>query len=138
MDDLVALIAHDAKKDDMVLLAKSQYERLKEIRLVATKGTGQLIIARTGLPVKLLQEGPRGGVQQIGSLVATGELAAVVFLRDPLTAQSYEPGLSELLRLCDVHDIPMATNMVTAKSVLNLIFERRGAHRVERIVEALH
>jgi len=122
MKHKIALIAHDAKKDDMISLTKSHNKQLNTVDLVATKGTGQLVSARTGLNVELLQEGPRGGAQQVSALVATSQLVAVIFLRDPLTAQTYEPGLSELLRLCDVHNVPIATNIMTAKAVFNLIF----------------
>lgn len=118
----LALVAHDAKKDDMVTLVRSNQERLKDCNLIATKGTGQLIIARTGLPVTLLEDGPRGGDQQVGSLVASDEVTAVIFLRDPLTAQPHEPDICALLRVCEVHDVPLATNLSTAEAVLNMLF----------------
>lgn len=118
----IALIAHDSRKDELVLLAKSQQSRLSRFNLVATKGTGQLVKARTGLNVTLLAEGPRGGDQQVAALVASGEIRAVIFLRDPLKAQSFEPDILGLLRVCDVHNVPIATNPATAKAVLNLIF----------------
>jgi methylglyoxal synthase len=129
----LALIAHDAKKDDMVLLVKSQYEKLKHVHIVATKSTGQFVQARTGLNVNLLEEGPRGGNLQVGGLVASNQVTAVVFLRDPLTVQSYEPSLSELLRICDVHNVPVATNSMTAKAVLNLIFQNTDSVHEESI-----
>ena len=119
----IALIAHDAKKDDMVLLVKSYQQQLKEFDLIATKGTGQLVMGRTSLPVSLLLEGPRGGDQQVGALIANGEVEAVIFLRDPLTAQPYEPDIISLLRVCEVHDIPLATNLSTAQAVFDMIFE---------------
>ncbi|MBT9161385.1 MAG: methylglyoxal synthase [Dehalococcoidia bacterium] len=121
---MLALIAHDAKKDDMVMLLKAHREELTEVNLVATRGTGQLVEARMGLMVTLLQDGRRGGDQQIGALVANGQVGAVIFLRDPLTAQPHEPDIWALLRVCDVHDVPLATNPATAGAVLHLFLER--------------
>jgi methylglyoxal synthase len=121
MRKILALIAHDAKKDAMVQLIKAHKEELAEVNLIATRSTGQLIQARTGMSVTLLQSGPLGGDQQIGALVANGEANAVIFLRDPLTVHSHEPDLSALLRVCDVHNVPLATNIASAEAVLHLI-----------------
>ena len=119
----LALVAHDAKKEDMVLLVNAHKQKLTELDLVATRSTGQMIQARTGIPVTLMQSGPLGGDQQIGALVTSGIVKAVVFLRDPLTAQAHEPDITALLRICDVHNVPLATNRATAESVLHLVFE---------------
>jgi methylglyoxal synthase len=123
----LALIAHDAKKEDMVQLVKAHKEELTVVDLVATRSTGQLVMGRTRLPVTLMQSGPLGGDQQIGALVANEEIDAVVFLRDPLTAHPHEPDVSALLRVCDAHNIPLATNVTTAEAVLHLIFEHPEA-----------
>lgn len=127
MGKVLALVAHDSKKDDMVQLVKAHKEELAEVDLVATRSTGQLIQARTGLPVTLLQSGPLGGDQQIGALVAVGEVDAVIFLRDPLTAHPHEPDVSALLRVCDVHNVPLATNIATAEAIWHLIAEHPEA-----------
>jgi len=127
MRKALALVAHDAKKEDMVQLLKAHKEELAELDLIATQSTGRLIRGRTGLPVTLLQSGPLGGDQQIGALVANGEVDAVVFLRDPLTAHPHEPDVSALLRVCDVHNVPLATNVATAEAVLHLVFEHPEA-----------
>ena len=119
----LALIAHDSKKEDMICLAKAQREELAGLTLVATSGTGKLIQARTGLPVMLMQSGTHGGDQQIGALVADGKIQAVIFLRDPLMAQPHEPDISALLRICDVHNVPVATNQATAEAVLHILLE---------------
>ena len=119
----LALIAHDNKKEEMLSLVKNQREHLSQLALVATRSTGMLIQARTDLPVTLMQSGPMGGDQQIGSLVASGVVKAVIFLRDPLTVQPHEPDVTALLRVCDVHNVPLATNVTTAEAVLHLIFE---------------
>lgn len=87
-------------------------------RLVATGTTGLLIHEALGLPVERMLSGPYGGDQQIGARVATGEIDGVVFLRDPLTAQPHEPDINALLRVCDVHNVPLATNLATAHFAL--------------------
>jgi len=119
----VALIAHDAKKADMVYLAQAHKEALAKMNLVATGTTGRFILERIGLPVRLMKSGPLGGDQQIGALIANGEVTAVVFLRDPLTAHPHEPDVSALLRVCDVHNVPLATNLATAEAVLHYLCE---------------
>lgn len=121
MNKYVALIAHDQKKDDMVTLACSFTEILRQYPLVGTGETGRRIEAATGLTVKKMQPGPMGGDQQIGALIATDEVVAVIFLRDPLTAQPHEPDVSALLRLCDVHAIPLATNVTSARILLTAL-----------------
>ena len=139
MRKTLALVAHDAKKDDLVQLVKVHKGELAEVDLVATRSTGQLIQERTGLTVTLLQSGPLGGDQQIGALIASGDVNAVIFLRDALTAHPHEPDVSALLRVCDVHNVPLATNLVTAEAVLHLIAEHPealGRHQLEaRFIE---
>ena len=123
----LALVAHDSKKEDMVRLVKAHKENLAELDLVATRGTGQAIQARAGLAVTLVQSGPNGGDQQIGALVANGDVRAVIFLRDPLMAHPHEPDVSALLRVCDVHNVPLATNIASAEAVLYLLFKQPEA-----------
>jgi methylglyoxal synthase len=127
MRKALALVAHDAKKDDMVELIKAHKEELAEVDLVATRRTGQLIQERTGLLVTLLHSEPFGGDQQIGALVASEEVNAVIFLRDALTAHPHDPDVSALLRVCDVHNMPLATNLATAEAVLHLMAEHPEA-----------
>lgn len=119
----LALIAHDSKKEDLLHLVKVHQEELAELELIATRGSGQLIQSRVGLPVTLVQSGPRGGDQQIGALVVNSSVKAVIFLRDPLMAQPHEPDISALLRICDVHNVPLATNLASAEAVLHILFE---------------
>lgn len=114
----IALIAHDKKKDEMVEFAKKHVDFLSRCDLVATGTTGKLVQEKTGLKVKRMLSGPIGGDQQIGSQVASGKIDAVIFLRDPLTAQPHEPDITALLRVCDVHNTPLATNEATAELVL--------------------
>lgn len=123
----LALIAHDSKKEDMLQMVKKYRDEISRVDVVATKGTGLLIQGRTGLTVTLMSSGPHGGDQQIGALVTHGEVQVVIFLRDPLTAQAHEPDISALLRICDVHDVPLATNLATADVVLSSIFRQHYA-----------
>ena len=123
----IALIAHDAKKDDMVTFIQAHKAELRDFALVATRSTGQLVREHTGLEVQLLQSGPLGGDQQVGALVATNDVDAVIFLRDALTAHPHEPDVTALLRVCDVHNIPLATNLATAEAVLHLIVSKPEA-----------
>jgi methylglyoxal synthase len=119
----IALIAHDSKKEDMVMLVRTLQMELAGVRLVATRDTGSIVQGRTGLDVDILQSGPQGGDQQIGALVASGALDAVVFLCDPLTAQSYEPQAGPLLRVCNVHNVPIATNVASAEALLHFVLQ---------------
>ncbi|MBR7151277.1 MAG: methylglyoxal synthase [Clostridia bacterium] len=119
----IALIAHDKKKDAMIELAVRYKEVLSAHELCATGTTGTLVMGETGLPIKRMKSGPLGGDQQIGSMIAEGKLDMVIFLRDPLTAQPHEPDVSALLRLCDVQNIPLATNVNSARIMLDHINE---------------
>lgn len=132
----IALIAHDRKKDDLIQFVIAYLPILSEHSLFATGTTGQRIIDETGLQVHRFQSGPLGGDQQIGSMIAQDEMDMIIFFRDPLTAQPHEPDVTALIRLCDVYNIPLATNMGTAEVLLKglkegfvdwrLIRERRG------------
>lgn len=114
----IALIAHDKKKDDIIELAKKYKDVLSLHELYATGTTGTLIMGETGLSIHRMKSGPLGGDQQIGAMLADGNLDLVIFLRDPLTAQPHEPDVSALLRLCDVQKIPLATNEKSATVML--------------------
>ena len=110
----IALIAHDNMKNDLVEFTKKHVDFFKKYPLVATGTTGKRIAEATGLEIHRYQSGPIGGDQQIGADIALNEMEAVFFFRDPLTAQPHEPDISALIRLADVHKIPIATNQSTA------------------------
>ncbi len=114
----IALIAHDKKKELMVDFCIAYKAILAKHNLCATGTTGSLIIEATGLDVNLFLSGPQGGDQQIGARIAYNEIDLVLFFRDPLTAQPHEPDVSALFRLCDVHNIPLATNSATAEVMI--------------------
>ncbi|MDY5910996.1 MAG: methylglyoxal synthase [Inconstantimicrobium porci] len=111
----ISLIAHDNMKDDIVELSKRFENVLKEHELYATGATGERVMENTNLAVHRVLPGPMGGDQQIGAMIAEGNMDMVIFLRDPLTAQPHEPDVSALIRLCDVHNVPIATNQGTAE-----------------------
>lgn len=117
----IALIAHDKKKTEMIDLASKYRDVLAKNELFATGTTGTLIMGETGLKITRMKSGPLGGDQQIGSMIADSKLDLVIFLRDPLTAQPHEPDVSALLRLCDVVNIPLATNIASAEIMLNYL-----------------
>lgn len=122
----VALIAHDRKKPEMIALCRDYKEMLAQEELVATKGTGGLIEELTGLHITRVNSGEKGGGLQIGSMIASDEIKAVVFLRDPLTAHPHEPDINAVLKICDVNDVPLATNISTARLVLGHLKELQG------------
>jgi methylglyoxal synthase len=114
----VALIAHDKKKLDLAMFARDHVEVLRRFHLVATSTTGSVLETKAGLSVERLRSGPEGGDLQVGARIAQDEVLAVVFFRDPLTAQPHEPDVSALMRICDVHAVPLATNLGTAEAVV--------------------
>ena len=121
----IALIAHDKKKNEIIDIAKEYKDVLADYELYATGTTGTLIMGETGLSIHRMKSGPLGGDQQIGAMLANGEIGLVIFLRDPLTAQPHEPDVSALLRLCDVQSIPLATNKSSAVIMLEALKDKK-------------
>lgn len=118
---MLALIAHDAQKDDLLEFVRSHWEFFRTQSIVATGHTGKLLRDELGLDVECVTHGPEGGDLIIGGRVAQGAVKALIFLRDPLTAQPHEPDVSALMRVCDVHRVPLATNLATAEAVVRLL-----------------
>jgi methylglyoxal synthase len=125
----VALIAHDRKKDDLARFVRQYQQILTCFPLLATSTTGRVLAEETGLAIERLQSGPQGGDMQVGARIAEDRVLAVIFFRDPLTAQPHEPDVSALLRICDVHDVPLATNMGTATAIVAWLEEQVEAGR---------
>lgn len=119
----VALIAHDEKKADLIEFAQAHEDQLRNYELIATGTTGQRLMDATGLEIERKESGPLGGDLMIGSEVAEEKLDGVVFLRDPLRAQPHEPDISALLRICDVHDTALATNLASAEFLIEGLAE---------------
>lgn len=118
---VLALIAHDEKKDALLSLARRHRSTLMRLRLVATGTSGGLVRDELDISVELMRSGPYGGDLQIGALVAEGAIDAVVFLRDALTAHAHEPDIQALLKVCDVNEVPVATNDGMAQILLEAI-----------------
>ena len=123
----IALIAHDNKKDDLLEWAAYNVETLMRHRLVATGTTGSLLHDRLELAVERVESGPMGGDLQIGALLSEGRVDAVIFLRDPMTPQPHEPDINALVRACDVHDVPCATNRASARILLQSLRDGNAA-----------
>ncbi|GIP20074.1 MULTISPECIES: methylglyoxal synthase [Paenibacillus] len=111
----IAFIAHDRKKEEIVNFVIAYEHVFHGKTLYSTGTTGQRIMENTKLKIHRFLSGPLGGDQQIGALIAQNQMDLVIFLRDPLMAQPHEPDISALLRLCDVHGIPVATNVASAE-----------------------
>jgi methylglyoxal synthase len=114
----IALIAHDKKKAEMIELAREFLPFLRKCQLSATGTTGGQLVEQLGLDVQRMLSGPMGGDIQIGAYLSAGGVDAMIFLRDPMTSQPHEPDINALLRACDVHEIPCATNLSTARLML--------------------
>lgn len=115
----IALIAHDAKKELMVQFCIAYCGILSKQNLCATGTTGKLVAEATGLKIDRFLSGSQGGDQQIAARIACNEIDMALVFRDPLTAKAHEPNDMNLLRLCDVHNIPVATNIATAEMLIH-------------------
>ena len=113
----IAIIAHDGKKAEMVQFLLDHKSFLKEAKIIATGTTGSHV-EKAELSVEKVLSGPLGGDAQIAAMAAEGKVDAVIFFRDPLDKHPHEPDVQMLLRICDVHNIPLATNPATAKLIL--------------------
>lgn len=116
----LALIAHDQKKDDLAAFAKANEAVLAGWKIVATGTTGGRVLdACPGLDVTRLKSGPLGGDQQIGALIATGDIDCLIFFVDPLTPMPHDVDVKALMRLAIVYDIAMALNRATAEQLID-------------------
>lgn len=115
----VALIAHDNKKDDMIAFARENREVLMQYHLIGTGTTGRLLNEKADLDVERMLSGPIGGDAQIAAQVAEGKVAAVFFFIDPLGKHPHDPDINTLLRICNVHNVPLATNTATAEYIIS-------------------
>jgi methylglyoxal synthase len=115
---VLALIAHDEKKDELTQFCVEHRQELQDWKLIGTGTTAEQVGEATGLPVEELLSGPKGGDAQIAAQVAVGEVAAVIFLVDPLSAHPHDPDIQTLQRVCNVHNVPIATNLASAELII--------------------
>ncbi len=115
----IALSAHDAKKELMVQFCIAYYGILSQHTLCATGTTGKLVSDATGLEIQRFLSGSQGGGQQIAARISLNEIDLLLFFRDPLHPKPTEPNEMNLLRLCDMHNIPVATNIATAEALIH-------------------
>lgn len=115
----LALISHDGKKADMVAFVLANHETLSHYNLIATRTTGGMIAEKTQLQVQQMLSGPLGGDAQIAAQIAEGKIAAVFFFVDPLGKHPHDPDIQSLLRICNVHNVPLATNTATAEFIIS-------------------
>lgn len=117
----IGLIAHDTKKKLMQNFCIAYRGILNKHELYATGTTGRLIEEVTNLTVHKYIAGHLGGEQQLGSQIETNEIDLVIFLRDPLNQKSHEPDYTNIFKLCDIHNIPLATNLATAELLVKAL-----------------
>ena len=117
----IALIAHDTKKELMVQFCIAYCGVLSRNTLCATGTTGKLVSEATGLHIQRYLSGSQGGAQQIAARISCNEIDLLLFFRDPISAKPNEPNEANLLRLCDVHNIPVATNIATAEALIHAL-----------------
>lgn len=117
----IALIAHDTKKELMVQFCIAYYGVLSKHNLCATGTTGKMVAEATGLNVQRYLSGSQGGDQQIAARISCNEIDLLLFFRDPISVKPHEPNGMNLLRLCDVHNIPVATNIATAEALIHAL-----------------
>lgn len=115
----IALIAHDKKKELMVQFCIAYCGILSRHNLCATGTTGKQVSEATGLRIQKYLSGAQGGDEQISARISCNEIDLLLFFRDPITPQPHEPNEANLLRLCDVHNIPVATNIATAEALIH-------------------
>ena len=125
----LALIAHDNKKVDFVAWATFNRETLAQFNLIATRHTARLVRDKVGLEIEELLSGTEGGDAQIAALVATGTVDVVFFFVDPLWAQPHDPDIRALLRVCNVHNVPVATNLGTADLIISALSPQMAGQR---------
>ena len=115
----IAIIAHDSKKELMVQFCIAYCGILSRHNLCATGTTGKLVSEATGLEIQRFLSGSHGGDQQIASRIACNEIDLLLFFRDPMTSKTHDINEMNMLRLCDVHNIPVATNIATAEVLIH-------------------
>jgi methylglyoxal synthase len=130
MPATIALIAHDSRKDDLIALLRDRSPVFSRYHLIATGGTGHRVQDTLGLPIEILKPGAIGGDAQVAAEITAGHVSAVIFLEDTLYAQRHEPGIDLIARICNIHNIPFATNVATAEAIIQALARTQVAHLV--------
>jgi methylglyoxal synthase len=128
----IAFTAHDSRKEELVHLVRTYKEIMRDYSLVATRNTGRMIEHATGLQIARVHTGLLGGYQQIGALVAIGNVKVIIFLQDPFIIHPAASDIIALNRICNVHNIPMATNTTASEAVLHFFFEKKPSYHIDR------
>lgn len=128
MAKTLALIAHDGKKAEMVGFVKDYLQDLSNAHLIATGTTGSYI-QQTGLEVELKLSGPKGGDAQIAAMAAEGKIDGIIFFRDPLGKHAHEPDIQMLMRICDLWNVPLATNPATGALIIQGMLDQKERER---------
>lgn len=117
----IALIAHDSKKELLVQFCIAYCGILSRHNLSATATTGKQVAQATGLEIQKYLSGSQGGGEQIAARISCNEIDLLLFFRDPISPKPHEPNEMDLIRLCDVHNIPLATNIATAEALIHAL-----------------
>jgi methylglyoxal synthase len=118
MPKAIALIAHDGKKEDMVRFVANNREAISQFELIATGSTGRLVEAATSMKIRELRHGPKGGDVQIAAEVLAGNITAVFFFVEPMDVHPHDPDIQTLMRICNIENVPLATNPATASLII--------------------
>ena len=127
----LALIAHNNMKGSLMEFCSMHAEKLEKFPLIATGTTGSMLYAKTGLILsKKVASGPLGGDQAVGTLISTQNICGVIFFRDPLSAHPHHADIEALGRLCDVYQIPFATNPQSGEAILDYLLSGKSDHEL--------
>ena len=133
----IAFTSHDSKKEDLVRLIRTYKEKLLEYSLIATRNTGRMIQHGTGLSVVQMHSGTLGGYQQLSALVTSGNIKAVIFLEDPFIVHPALDDIAAFKRICNIRNIPFASNAASAEAVLHLFFKSISTHTIDHELPGL-
>lgn len=130
MPATIALIAHDSRKDDLVAIVRERLPVFSRYRVIATENTGRRLQDTLGLKVETMLSGSLGGDTQVAAEIASKKVGAVIFLTDALYAQRFEPGIDLISRVCNIHNVPFATNLATADIIIDALAKTQVAHLI--------
>ena len=130
MPATIALIAHDSRKDDLIAIVRDRLPVFSRYRVIATENTGRRIQDTLGLEVDTMLPGSLGGDTQVAAEIASKKVGAVIFLTDALYAQRFEPGIDLISRVCNIHNVPFATNLATADIIIDALAKTQVAHLI--------